>query len=58
MLDEQNDQDTRDLGLMSGVEPYEVRFFAERNGMSLERARELIEQRGRTRAELEAELAR
>jgi len=43
-----------DRGRVSGSEAYEVRYFAERHGLSMEQARDLIRQHGEQRDALEA----
>jgi hypothetical protein len=55
---EENDNDksergSRDQGLVSGIEEYEVRYFADKHGISIDRAQELIGQHGDSRAKLD-----
>jgi hypothetical protein len=42
-----------DRSRVSGSEDYEVRYFAERHGISVDQARELIETHGNNREELD-----
>jgi len=43
-----------DRSRVSGSEDYEVRHFAERHGLSMEQARDLIRRHGNQRAALDA----
>jgi hypothetical protein len=54
MTHEKNLCEASDRRMMSDIENCKVRFFAERNGLSIQRAKELIECNGRSRAEFEA----
>ena len=54
MSDDTNDRGAQDRARVAGEQDYEVRYFAEKHGMSVERARELIEQHGNSREELDA----
>lgn len=44
----------RDRNTVAGEEPYEVRYFAEKHGISVEQAQQLIDRVGNNRAELDA----
>lgn len=55
MADDPNKQDNRDRSRVAGGEDYEVRYFAEENGISMDQARELIRRHGNDRAALERE---
>lgn len=55
MADNPHKQDNRDRKRVSGSEDYEVRYFAETNGISLEQARELIRTHGNDRETLTRE---
>jgi hypothetical protein len=54
MADDPNKEDSRDRSRVSGSEDYEVRYFAEQNGISLDQARELIRTHGNDRETLNA----
>ena len=54
MADDPSKQDNRDRGRVSGSEDYEVRYFADENGITVEQARELIRQHGGDRETLNA----
>lgn len=53
MADDKSSQDGRDRSRVSGSEPYEVQYFAEKHGISMDQARQLIERHGNDRAELD-----
>jgi uncharacterized protein YdbL (DUF1318 family) len=53
MADDKSKQDNRDRSQVSGGEDYEVRHFAEQNGISVEQAEQLIARHGNNREELE-----
>ena len=55
MADDPNKQDYRDRSRVAGEEDYEVQYFAEQNGISLDQARDLIGRFGNDRATLERE---
>ena len=55
MADNPNQQDNRDRSRVSGSEDYEIRYFADQNGISLEQARELIRRHGNDRETLNRE---
>lgn len=55
MADNPRMRDERDRSRVSGSEEYEVRYFAEENGITPEQARELIKKFGNDRATLTAE---
>jgi hypothetical protein len=52
MADNPQKQDNRDRSQVSGSEDYEVRYFADEAGISVDQARELIRQHGNDRATL------
>jgi hypothetical protein len=53
MADNKDHVGEPDRGRVSGSEEYEVRYFAETNGISMDQARQLIERHGNDREELE-----
>ena len=53
MADDKSKQDNRDRSQVAGGEDYEVRHFAEANGISVEQAEQLIARHGTDREELE-----
>ena len=55
MADDPRKEDNRDRSRVSGSEDYEVRYFAEENGISMDQARELIRQYGNDRETLNRE---
>ena len=58
MADDQSKRGGPDRRQVSGEEPYEVRHFAEKHGISRDRAEMLIEKFGNDRAKLDAEAAK
>ena len=52
MADNPNKQDNRDRSRVSGSEDYEVRYFADEAGISMDQARALIRQHGNDREAL------
>jgi len=54
MADDKTNVGGQDRSRVSGEEGYEVRYFAEKHGISPDQARELIERVGNNRAELDA----
>ena len=58
MADDKTKQDGRDRSRVAGDEAYEVQHFAERHGISREKARELIERHGNDRATLDREASK
>lgn len=46
MSDDKNNRGEPDRSRVSGSEPYEVRYFADKHGLSMDQARELIERVG------------
>ena len=54
MADDKTNVGWQDRSRVSGEEGYEVRYFAEKHGISPDQARELIERVGNNRAELDA----
>lgn len=55
MADDPHKEDNRDRSRVSGSEDYEVRYFADQNGISMEQARELIRKHGNDRETLNRE---
>jgi hypothetical protein len=55
MVDNPRKEDNRDRSRVSGSEDYEVRYFADQNGISMDQARELIRQFGNDRETLNRE---
>lgn len=58
MADNRNHVGEPDRSRVSGSEDYEVRYFAEQNGVSMAQARELIARHGNDREALNAAAAR
>lgn len=55
MSDDKTKQDGRDRSQIAGDEPYEVQYFAEKHGIRMNKARELIDKFGNDRDALERE---
>jgi hypothetical protein len=55
MADNPHKEDNRDRSRVSGSEDYEVRYFADQNGISMDQARELIARFGNDRETLNRE---
>lgn len=53
MSDDKSDRGSQDRGLVSGVEEYEVRYFANKHGISVAQAQELINEHGSSRERLD-----
>ena len=53
MSDDKNEVGGRDRSRVAGGQDYEVRHFAEQNGISIVQAEQLIAQHGNNREELE-----
>ena len=58
MSDDKNDRGEPDRSRVSGSEPYEVKYFAEKHGISVAEAEELIRKHGNNRATLDAAAVR
>jgi hypothetical protein len=56
MADDKTVRDHRDRSRVAGDQEYEVRYFAEKNGITVKQARELIERCGNDRERLEREV--
>lgn len=56
MADDPTKKDYRDRSRVSADEEYEVRYFAEEHGITVEQARELIRMHGNDREVLEQEI--
>jgi hypothetical protein len=53
MADNKQDVGGRDRSRVSGSDDYEVRYFAEKHGISMDQAQALIRQHGNNREELD-----
>lgn len=53
MSDDKNNRGEPDRSRVSGSEPYEVRYFADKHGLSMDQARDLIERVGPDREKLD-----
>lgn len=53
MSDDPNKRGGQDRSRVAGGQDYEVRYFAEQNGISIEQAEQLIREHGNNREELE-----
>jgi len=53
MSDDKNDRGAQDRARVAGGEEYEVRYFADKHGISMEQAQELIDRHGNSRQELD-----
>ena len=53
MADNKQDVGGRDRSRVSGSDDYEVRYFAEKHGISMDQAHALIRQHGNNREELD-----
>jgi hypothetical protein len=53
MSDNKENVGEQDRARVSGSEDYEVRYFADKHGLSMDAARELIDRYGNDRAALE-----
>jgi hypothetical protein len=58
MPDDTNDRGGQDRARVSGEQEYEVRYFAEKHGLSIDEAQRLIDQHGNSREKLEAAVGR
>lgn len=58
MADDKSKTDGRDRSRVSGEEPYEVSYFAQKHGIDAQQARDLIDRHGNDRATLDAEAAK
>jgi hypothetical protein len=58
MADDKSNVGEPDRSRVSGDEPYEVSYFAQKHGISAEQARELIQRIGNDRDELDAAAAK
>ena len=54
MADDTNNRGGQDRSRVAGGEEYEVRYFAEKHGISIEQAEQLISQHGNSREKLDA----
>ncbi|WP_082446253.1 DUF3606 domain-containing protein [Sphingomonas sp. PvP015] len=54
MADDKSKTDGRDRSRVSGSEPYEVEYFAQKHGLSAQQARDLIAEVGNDREKLDA----
>lgn len=53
MADDTNNRGGHDRARVAGEEPYEVRYFASKHGISQEEAQSLIDKHGNTREVLD-----
>lgn len=53
MSDDKSDTSGRDRSRVAGSEDYEVRYFAQRHGLTIEQAEQLIARHGNDREELD-----
>ncbi|HTK71239.1 MAG TPA: DUF3606 domain-containing protein [Croceibacterium sp.] len=53
MSDDKSDTSGRDRSRVAGGEDYEVRYFAQRHGLTIEQAEQLIARHGNDREELD-----
>ena len=53
MADDTNNRGGQDRARVAGDEPYEVRYFADKHGISQDEAQRLIDQHGNDRATLD-----
>lgn len=58
MSDDKSNRGERDRSRVSASEPYEVQYFAEKNGITVELTQQLIREHGNDRATLDAAAAR
>ncbi|HEX2559220.1 DUF3606 domain-containing protein [Phenylobacterium sp.] len=58
MADNKQNVGEPDRSRVSGSEDYEVRYFAEKHGLSMDQARDLISKHGNNREKLDAAAAR
>ena len=58
MADDKNNTGGGDRARVAGGEGYEVAYFADKHGITIEEARALIEQHGNDRATLDAAAAK
>ena len=52
-MSDDKDQHERDRGLVAGGERYEVRYFAEKHGLSTQQVEQLIQEHGNDREKLD-----
>jgi hypothetical protein len=53
MADDKNDRGAQDRSRVAGGEEYEIRYFADKHGISMEQAQQLIDQHGNSREKLD-----
>lgn len=58
MADDKTKMDERDRSRVAAGEDYEVRYFADRHGITMDKARDLIRRFGNDREQLEKEASR
>lgn len=58
MTDDTNDRGARDRARVAGEQDYEVRYFADKHGITIQQAKDLIEKHGNSREELDAAAGR
>jgi hypothetical protein len=54
MADDKQDRGGQDRARVAGDQDYEVRYFAEKHGISIDQAQQLIDKHGNSREKLEA----
>lgn len=54
MADDKSKTDGRDRSKVSGSEPYEVSYFAEKHGLTMQEARDIIAKHGPNRDDADA----
>ena len=58
MADDTNNRGAQDRSRVASDEEYEVRYFAEKHGLSIEEAQRLIDEHGNSREKLEEAVSR
>ena len=53
MSDDTNDRGAQDRSRVAGDQEYEVRYFADKHGISIEQAQQLIDRHGNSRDKLD-----
>ena len=54
MSDDKQDRGGQDRARVAGEQGYEVRYFADKHGISIDQAQELIDKHGNSREKLDA----
>jgi hypothetical protein len=58
MSDDTSNRGGQDRSRVAGEQDYEVRYFAEKHGLSIDEAQRLIDQHGNSREKLDAAVSR